>query len=155
MDTSFMPIIAHVIVMISWLTTLGLVFGGCCRSVLRSCLKEVLLTISRSNAITLEQLIGSYPHAGSLITFSQFVVVAAFGLPLHLSWSHGFPTLRPRTVPLLPYVAQVLLFYAISTLNNAAFAYHIPISVHIVFRSGGLVISMILGWLVAGKRCLS
>ncbi|KAH9894093.1 UAA transporter [Cubamyces lactineus] len=62
------------------------------------------------------------------------------------------PRLRPRRTPLAPYLAQVALFYAVSLLNNAAFGYAIPMSVHIIFRSGGLVISMLMGWLLAGKR---
>ncbi|KAE9402869.1 UAA transporter, partial [Gymnopus androsaceus JB14] len=62
-------------------------------------------------------------------------------------WSQA----RACRIPLMPYLVQVVLFYLISLLNNAAFAYYIPMAVHIIFRSGGLVISMILGWLFAGK----
>ena len=62
------------------------------------------------------------------------------------------PTLRKRKIPLAPYLAQVALFYAISLLNNRAFAYRIPMPVHIIFRSGGLVVSMVMGWAFAGKR---
>lgn len=51
----------------------------------------------------------------------------------------------------MPYLIQVVLFYLVSLLNNAAFAYRIPMAVHIIFRSGGLVISMILGWIFAEK----
>ncbi|KNZ76837.1 UDP-xylose and UDP-N-acetylglucosamine transporter, partial [Termitomyces sp. J132] len=58
----------------------------------------------------------------------------------------------PRKLPLTPYLLQVALFYFISLLNNAAFGYRIPMTVHIIFRSGGLIISMLLGWLIAGKR---
>ena len=62
------------------------------------------------------------------------------------------PRLRARRVPLAPYAAQVALFYAVSLLNGRAFAYRIPMPVHIIFRSGGLVVSMLMGWAVAGKR---
>ena len=54
-------------------------------------------------------------------------------------------------VPLMPYLVHVGLFYLISLLNNAAFAFRTPMSIHIIFRSGGLIVSMILGWIV-GKR---
>ncbi len=55
-------------------------------------------------------------------------------------------------MPIVSYIAQVVLFYFVSLLNNAAFAYNIPMAVHIIFRSGGLIISLILGWLVSKKR---
>ncbi|KAJ4471973.1 UAA transporter [Lentinula aciculospora] len=117
-----------------WLTTVTFVFGGCC-----------------SNAITLEQLTSQFPRAGSLITFCQFAMISIQGLSRHVTWtSHGL-RLKPRRIPLMPYLIQVVLFYLVSLLNNAAFAYRIPMAVHIIFRSGGLVISMILGWIFAGK----
>ncbi|KAI0366191.1 UAA transporter [Pilatotrama ljubarskyi] len=127
-----------------WATTLGLIFGGCC-----------------SNALTLEHLTRTHPRSGSLITFAQFVLISLHGLPRFLSFrawrpcpriALPVPRLRPRTTPLAPYLAQVALFYALSLLNNAAFAYSIPMPVHIIFRSGGLVVSMLMGWLLAGKR---
>ncbi|GLB33248.1 putative UAA transporter family protein [Lyophyllum shimeji] len=118
-----------------WFTTLSLVFGGCC-----------------SNAITLEQLTSSYPHAGSLITFFQFLLISLHGLPTHITWTRYGPRFKPRRIPLTPYLIQVSLFYFISLLNNAAFAYRIPMAVHIIFRSGGLIVSMLLGWIVVGKR---
>ncbi|KAI0761766.1 UAA transporter [Irpex lacteus] len=117
-----------------WATTLTLIFGGCC-----------------SNALTLEQLTSQYPKAGSLITFSQFLLITLNGLRKFVVWT-PYPRLRPRRIPLFPYFIQVALFYLVSYLNNAAFAYKIPMTVHIIFRSGGLVISMVLGWLIQGKR---
>ena len=126
----------------------------------------------------MEQLTREHPRSGSLITFAQFVLISLHGLPKFLVfapldspsstssnssssappaarkwWTRvPVPRLRPRRTPLAPYLAQVALFYAVSLLNNAAFGYAIPMSVHIIFRSGGLVISMLMGWLFAGKR---
>ncbi|THV00572.1 UAA transporter [Dendrothele bispora CBS 962.96] len=117
-----------------WFTTLSLVFGGCC-----------------SNAITLEQLTSQYPQAGSLITFFQFLIISIHGIPKHLTWTRYGPRFKPRRVPLTPYLIQVALYYLVSLLNNAAFAYRIPMAVHIIFRSGGLMVSMTLGWLFAKK----
>lgn len=105
-----------------------------------------------SNAITLEQLTSQYPNAGSLITLFQFLVVSIFGLPKHIKWTPYGPRFKPRRIPLTTYLVQVALFYLISLLNNAAFGYQIPMAVHIIFRSGGLIISMMLGWLISGKR---
>ncbi|KAI0052636.1 UAA transporter [Auriscalpium vulgare] len=120
-----------------WFMTLGLVFGGCC-----------------SNAITLERITSQYPRSGTLITFAQFLVISLHGLPKFVTFTHGIPHLKPRRIPITPYLLQVGLFYLISLLNNAAFAYRIPMPVHIIFRSGGLVISMTMGWLILGKRYL-
>lgn len=142
-----------------WITTLSLVFGGCC-----------------SNAITLEHITARYPNAGVLITFFQFLIVSLYGLPKQFTFNdppefkhaangpngtvsapttprrRWIPRLKNRKVPLLPYFIQVALFFVLSTLNNAAFAYHIPMTVHIVFRSGGMIINMILGWMFTKKR---
>ncbi|KAG2130996.1 UAA transporter [Suillus bovinus] len=139
-----------------WITTLSLVFGGCC-----------------SNAITLEHITSRYPNAGVLITFFQFLIVSLYGLPKQFTFNdhsepkhvasgtvsapttprrRWIPRLKNRKVPLLPYFVQVVLFFVLSTLNNAAFAYHIPMTVHIVFRSGGMIINMMLGWIFTKKR---
>ncbi|KAJ7730858.1 UAA transporter [Mycena maculata] len=117
-----------------WSTTISLIFGGCC-----------------SNAITLEQLTTQYPLSGSLITAFQFFIISLHGIPTHITWTKYGPRFRPHRIPLTPYLVQVALFYLISLLNNAVFSYRIPMSVHIIFRSGGLVISMLLGWLVSEK----
>lgn len=142
-----------------WVTTLTLIFGGCC-----------------SNAITMEHVTSTYPHSGVLVTFFQFLIVFLYGLPSQLTFtrpetlqaangdpsSHKTPStparrtwlprLKKRRVPLLPYLIQVALFFVLSTLNNAAFAYHIPMTVHIIFRSGGMIVNMVLGRLLAKKR---
>jgi UDP-xylose/UDP-N-acetylglucosamine transporter B4 len=121
----------------SWAATLSLVFGGCC-----------------ANALTLEQLTLTYPNFGTLITFLQFLLIALHGLPGHVYWTRTGPRLKPRRIHIGPYVGQVVLFYGISMLNNWAFGYNIPMPVHIIFRSGGLVVSMLFGWLISKKRCV-
>lgn len=130
-----------------FVNTIALIFGGCC-----------------ANALTLEQITSADKHAGTLVTFAHFLTVALAGLPAQLTltpppgaqglWAWRFPRLKPRHVPLPPYMLQVGLFYLISRLNNAAFAYNVPMSVHIIFRSGGLFVSMLLGFLILGRRCV-
>ncbi|KAI0251466.1 UAA transporter [Lactifluus subvellereus] len=110
--------------MAEWFVTLGLVFGGCC-----------------STALTLERVTSEYPKSGSLITFSQFLLISLYGLPKFVTVTRG----------LLGIPIPVGLFYFVSLLNNLAFGYSIPMPVHIIFRSGGLVISMLMGWLISGK----
>lgn len=73
----------------------------------------------------------------------------------HVSVSSLLPfrlRLKRRRIPLSRYIVQVSLFLLISLLNNAAFAYNIPMAVHIIFRSGGLVVNMLLGWLYEKRR---
>ena len=135
------------------LTSLSLIFGGCCTYGFYSPFVFALkITNSNRNAITLEQLTSQYPSAGSLSTFFQFLVISLHGLPNHVAWTSYGPRFKPPRIPLTTYLIQVVLFYFISLLNNAAFAYRIPMAVHIIFRSGGLIISLLLGWVVIGKR---
>lgn len=63
--------------------------------------------------------------------------------------------LKERKIPIKVWLLQVVLFFFISLLNNAAFGYAVPMSVHIIFRSGGLVINMIVGWAVGGRRLVT
>ncbi|KAH9843773.1 UAA transporter [Rhodofomes roseus] len=125
-------------VLSEWVSILALIFGGCC-----------------SNALTLEQLTTRHPRSGNLITFAQFLIITVVFLPRFVVYRRTpIPhiTLRKRRVPLAPYMLQVSLFAATSLLNNAAFAYAIPMPVHIIFRSGGLVASLLLNWLFVGRR---
>ncbi|KAN0060579.1 golgi uridine diphosphate-N-acetylglucosamine transporter [Thecaphora frezii] len=118
-----------------WILVLSLIFGGCC-----------------SNAWALELSTTQLPSSGTLITFAQFLTTTLFCLPSHLYYpshrSSWLPHLRPRAVPLSRWIVQVAFYFSTSLLNNMAFACHIPMPVHIVFRSGGLVINMILGYFV-------
>ncbi|EPQ29710.1 uncharacterized protein PFL1_02930 [Pseudozyma flocculosa PF-1] len=120
-----------------WIMILSLIFGGCC-----------------SNAWALELSTNQLPQSGTLITFAQFATTTLFCLPRHLHVPPGswWPRLRPRAVPLPRWIVQVALYFSTSLLNNMAFACNIPMPVHIVFRSGGLVINMILGYLVQKRR---
>ncbi|KAJ1995020.1 golgi uridine diphosphate-N- acetylglucosamine transporter [Dimargaris cristalligena] len=125
-----------------WALISALVFGGCC-----------------SNVYTLESIVTAVPDAGNLITFAQFVVVSLEGLfrhvqfhspsdPTHWSW----PRLKPRVVPLYDWLVMVVLYFLVSILNNWALAFHISVPLHIVFRSGSLMVNMVAGYLVLGKR---
>jgi len=109
-----------------------------------------------SNALTLEELTSEYPNVGHLLTFFQFLVVAIHGLPKHITITRWrgipIPKLKPRRVPLSAYVVQVVLFCLLSILNNKAFSYLVPMPVHIIFRSGGLAVSMLMGRIILGRR---
>ena len=116
------------------------------------------------------------PRIGTLITFSQYVIVTIFGLrgrfttkakrrdPKKDDDTPGAPSapslfaqirairLKPLAVPISRWLIQVVLFLGVSLLNNLAFGYRVPMAVHIVFRSGGLVVNMVLGYYTQGRR---
>lgn len=112
------------------------IFGGCC-----------------SNVLTLESIIDQQSNGvGSLITFCQFAVATIEGLFNFMDFNSSVPRLKARKVPLRVYVLTVLLYYTSSVMNNSVFQYGISVPLHIVFRCSGTVITMIIGWLLAGKR---
>lgn len=90
--------------------------------------------------------------AGQLITFGQFVFVAVEGLRHQLTWGTYGPRLKKTVVPLTHWLFLVTLFFIVSLLNNIALGYNISVPLHIIFRSGGLIVNMILGTLILGKR---
>ncbi|KAG8949256.1 golgi uridine diphosphate-N- acetylglucosamine transporter [Tulasnella sp. 424] len=60
--------------------------------------------------------------------------------------------LRQRKIPIKIWMIQVLLFFAVSLLNNLALGFDVNLAVHIIFRSGGLAANLLMGWLMKGKR---
>ena len=88
-------------------------------------------------------------HEASALTIIQMLFIAAHSLPVVLG-SDG--RLKPRNVPLHKWAAQVLCLTAMSLLNNWVFLFHVPVTVQIVFRSAGLLVSMAFNYLFNGKR---
>jgi UDP-xylose/UDP-N-acetylglucosamine transporter B4 len=87
-----------------------------------------------------------------LVTFFQFLFVALEGIPWHFTFSRKHFFLKPRQIPFMRWAAIVTLYFVTSTLNNAALGYSVSIPVYIIFRSGGTFVTMIMGWLLVGKR---
>jgi UDP-xylose/UDP-N-acetylglucosamine transporter B4 len=80
--------------------------------------------------------------------------ITAQSLPSFLSFPAPslLPRLKPRQVPLTQWALHVLLLTTGSLLNNWAFAFDVPLTVQIVFRSAGLAISMLFGAFFLKKR---
>jgi UDP-xylose/UDP-N-acetylglucosamine transporter B4 len=55
----------------------------------------------------------------------------------HPVWGVVFPALKQRQAPISHWAAQVFLLTAGSLLNNWVYAFHVPLTVQIVFRSAG------------------
>ncbi|EIE85261.1 hypothetical protein RO3G_09971 [Rhizopus delemar RA 99-880] len=92
------------------------------------------------------------PRSGQMITFGQFLFTAVEGLRHQLTWGKYGPKLKKTMVPLTHWLLLVTLFFIVSLLNMAALSYNISIPLHIIFRSGGLIVNMIMGTIVLGKR---
>ncbi|MCJ1424956.1 golgi uridine diphosphate-N- acetylglucosamine transporter, partial [Sticta canariensis] len=93
----------------------------------------------------LETIVKEEPNSGLLITFVQFLLTALFTWPTHFSASNPPFFLRARAVPLTRWLPNIVLFFAVNLLNNFAFSYNISVPVHIILRSGGSVMSMLVG----------
>lgn len=79
------------------------------------------------------------------MTFSQMLFITAQTLPGFVTWYHPdskttslLPRLKPRQVPLRRWALQVIVLTTGSLLNNWAFAYNVPLSLQIIFRSSGI-----------------
>jgi UDP-xylose/UDP-N-acetylglucosamine transporter B4 len=123
------------ILLTDWILALGLIFGGCC-----------------SNVYSLELLTKSVPSSGNLITLAQFLFVALEGLLSSLEFRNGRFGLKRRAVPLWNWFTMVVIFWTVSVLNNYALGFNIPMPLHIIFRSASLMVSMIVGWGVFGRK---
>lgn len=75
---------------------------------------------------------------GSTITFGQMVFITLQSLPSFLLWGKSsLPRLAPRQVPVHEWFSQVIVLISGNLLNNWAFAYDVPLTLQIVFRSSG------------------
>lgn len=73
-------------------------------------------------------------------------------MPWHFTFSSSTYFLKPRQIPFFRWATIVTLFFLTSTLNSASLGYSVSIPVYIIFRSGGTLVTMSMGWLIAGKR---
>lgn len=122
-----------------WPVILALIFGGCC-----------------SNVFTLEAIVSEQPDSGHLLTAVQFLFVTIEGYIHFFNFSNGPQKfyLADRKIPLYRWLGPVLLFFSVSMLNNYVWIYRISVPVHIIFRSGGTVTTMIAGLFVGKKYSL-
>lgn len=93
-------------------------------------------------------------NIGHLITLTQFFVIAVLSLPENVSMSTGsrFVHLCKRKVPLRNWLIYTAFFLTVNLLNNSAFAFDVSIPLHIIIRSAGPVVSMIVGYIFNSKR---
>ncbi|XP_052780532.1 LOW QUALITY PROTEIN: UDP-xylose and UDP-N-acetylglucosamine transporter-like [Mya arenaria] len=100
-----------------------------------------------SNMVLMELLVSNDPGCGNLVTFTQFLFIACEGFVNTLK----FGTVKNK-IPLSVYIKMVTMFFMIQVVNNYAFSYDIPVTLHIIFRAGSLMASLTLGVIIAHKR---
>ncbi|XP_064145770.1 nucleotide sugar transporter SLC35B4 isoform X3 [Loxodonta africana] len=108
----------------------GLVFAGCC-----------------SNVIFLELLARKHPGCGNIVTFAQFLFIAVEGFLFEADLGRKRPA-----IPIRYYAVMVTMFFTVSVVNNYALNLNIAMPLHMIFRSGSLIASMILGIIILKKR---
>lgn len=109
---------------------ISLVFIGCC-----------------SNVVFLELIVTEHPGAGNIITFSQFLFIAVEGF----IFTVNFGT-KKSAIPLKVYAWMVSFFFVVQVINNFAFSFSIPMTLHIIFRAGSLIASLVLGVIILKRR---
>ncbi|XP_064113320.1 UDP-xylose and UDP-N-acetylglucosamine transporter-like [Macrobrachium nipponense] len=106
------------------------VFIGCC-----------------SNVVFLELLVKDEPACGNIITFFQFLFIAVEGFVSVTNFGQ-----TKNVIPIKEYLILVFMFFTVNVTNNMAFGFKISMPLHIIFRSGGLIASLIMGVLVLGRK---
>lgn len=68
--------------------------------------------------------------------------ITAQQLPSFMTWDMSrswLPRLKPRRVPITQWLLQVTTFASGTLLNNLVFAFSVPLTIQILFRSAGIV----------------
>ncbi|KAJ8930840.1 hypothetical protein NQ314_016257 [Rhamnusium bicolor] len=99
------------------------------------------------NNVFLEYIIKLDPGAGHLITFCQFLFIAVHGY----IFTSKFGTVKPK-IEFKDYLTLILFFFTTSVVNNWAFAFNIPVPLHMIFRAGSLIANMILGIVIVKRK---
>lgn len=111
-----------------WAT--AFLFAGCC-----------------SDVIFLELLVTNDPGSGNIITFTRFLFIALEGLLFTIQLGK-----RKPIVPIRKYAMLVIFVFITSVLNNLVLNFNISMPLHMIFRSGSLIASMLLGILILNRR---
>jgi len=110
-----------------------MIFGGC-----------------MSNVYTLEVLTREDKGCGNLVTFSHMVAISCFAAIENFNWSTF--QFKARKIGIQYYMRLVVMFFVVQIANNKAFAFNISLPLHLVFRSGSLMASMLVGAFYLNRR---
>uniref|UniRef100_A0A1I7UNQ4 UAA transporter n=1 Tax=Caenorhabditis tropicalis TaxID=1561998 RepID=A0A1I7UNQ4_9PELO len=96
--------------------------------------------------VFVENIAKQEPAAMNLMTFSTFLFISSIGLV----FTSKFFTVKNK-IPLEGYIKTVSMFFFVNVVNNQALNFHVPVPLHIIFRSGSLLATLVLSVLIAGK----
>ena len=81
-----------------------------------------------------ESLAKQQPTSMNLLTFSTFLFITLEGLIV----TSRFLTVK-NSIPIKAYLPVVLIFFLSNWINNQALNFHVPVPLHIIFRSVSFV----------------
>ncbi|KAI3378172.1 hypothetical protein SNEBB_004833 [Seison nebaliae] len=121
---------------------------------LKACLAILFVYIGCcTNVYFLETLVKMQQGVGNIVTLAQFVFVSSIGLSKRLIFrENNQKSIFFSHIPIMEYVKIVLLFTIVSILNNYALSFDIAMPLHMIFRSGSLICTMILGVVMQNRR---
>jgi hypothetical protein len=111
-----------------------------------------------ANVITFELMLNEHTRAGSIVTIAQFIFISMEGLVQNVQvnktkqGSIESIKLKQRATPLYFHALLVGLFFSQTVVNNLAFSYNISLPLHSIFRSGSLIMNMLVGMIGFGER---
>ncbi|VDN54571.1 unnamed protein product [Dracunculus medinensis] len=94
-----------------------------------------------------ESIAKNQPESMNLMTFATFLFISLEGLV----FTSKFFTV-PNKIPLKGYMPTIITFFFVNVINNQALNFHVPVPLHIIFRSGSLLASLILSKLLQNKK---
>uniref|UniRef100_A0A915NVK7 UDP-xylose and UDP-N-acetylglucosamine transporter n=1 Tax=Meloidogyne floridensis TaxID=298350 RepID=A0A915NVK7_9BILA len=97
--------------------------------------------------VCVESLAKQAPSAMNLLTFATFLFISIEGL----IFTTRFFTVKNK-ISLRGYLPVVLAFFACNVINNQALNFHVPVPLHIIFRSGSLLTSLLMNRLLLGRK---
>ncbi|KAF7638177.1 hypothetical protein Mgra_00002404 [Meloidogyne graminicola] len=97
--------------------------------------------------VCVESLAKEAPFAMNLLTFSTFLFISIEGL----IFTTQFFTIKNK-ISLKGYLPVVLSFFACNVINNQALNFHVPVPLHIIFRSGSLLTSLLMNRILLGRK---
>ncbi|XGW25195.1 hypothetical protein V3C99_006536 [Haemonchus contortus] len=97
--------------------------------------------------IFVEKIAKGEPSSMNLMTFSTFLFIASHGL----IFTSKFFTV-PNKIPIKGYIPTVITFFTVNVINNQALNFHVPVPLHIIFRSGSLMANLLLSIILLKKK---
>jgi hypothetical protein len=104
--------------------------------------------------IALESMLQSDRGCGPLVQLAQtlFVAVDSSRTQLVTTKRSPCPRLKQNTIPMVWHLGFVAICFTMSILSNMSHNYGISVPMHVVVKSSGLVVNMLVGAVLLGKR---